>query len=165
MLYVILILSAIVIVIIFFNKKNSQINDQDQSLIKTSSANNKSYDDYYVGQKAIGLSARKGYNKFPIAGAYYRNLSISMVGKFNGYAIAQKDNEHDPFAIAVYNDAGVHIGFLPRGNKVLYQYIINEDGKVHAYGYLGWNNGIYGEVCVETNKELVTKRNKPYQTN
>lgn len=122
---------------------------------------------YYIGNKCIGLSARKGYGKFPIAGAYYRDLPITMVGKFNGYAIAQTDNEYDQYAIAVYNDAGIHIGFLPRGNKKQHSYIIDEgeDKRVHAYGYLAWHgSGMYGEVCVETDKNAVTKRNKPYIT-
>lgn len=162
MLYIIIIALFLAVGIIAFISANRESNINN--ITQRASSTNK-YDNYYVGQKVIGLSTRKGYKKYSLAGGYYRNLSIDMVGKFNGYAIAQTDNEHDPYAIAVYDDAGTHLGFLPRGNKVLYRYIINEEGKVHAYGYLGWNNGIYGEVCVETNKELVTKRNKPYNTN
>ncbi|MDY7252035.1 hypothetical protein QHG78_01985 [Bacteroides sp. A1-P5] len=123
---------------------------------------------YYIGDKCIGLSTRKGYNKFSIAGAYYRDLPITMVGKFNGYAIAQTDNEHDQYAIAIYNDTGVHLGFLPGGNKKQHSYIINEgeQKQVHAYGYLAWHgSGMYGEVCVETDKSLVARRNKPYVVN
>lgn len=149
-----------IIAFISDNRESKTNNNLSQGI---SSTNN--YDSYYVGQKVISLSVRKGYTKFSITGAYYRNLSIDIVGKFNGYAIAQIDNEYDPHAIAIYNDAGMHLGFLPGGNKAIHQYITNEGGKVHAYGYLGWNNGIYGEVCIETNKELVTKRNKPYLTN
>ena len=117
---------------------------------------------YYIGEKVISLYQRKGYEKFPIRGAHYRNLPIEMVGKFNGYAIAQRDNEYDPYAIAIYNDSGVHLGFIPRGNYHLHQYISEEGGRVHAYGYLQWVDGMRGEVCVETDKRRVTKRNKPY---
>ena len=87
-----------------------------------------------------------------------------MVGKFNGYAIAQIDNEHDQYAIAIYNDNEQHLGFLPRGNDSLHSYILNDGGKVHAYGYIGCRNDgeMYGEACVETDKNLVTKRNKSY---
>lgn len=123
------------------------------------------YGEDYTGRKAIGLSARKGYEKFQIAGAYYRNLPVEMVGRFNGYAMAETNNEYDPFAIGIYNDAGMHLGFLPRGNEKLHSYILDEGGRVHAYGYLGYNSGMYGETCVETDKNLVTKRNKPYATN
>lgn len=118
---------------------------------------------YYIGEKCIGLYPRKGYEKFPIAGAYYRNLPVTMVGKFNGYALAQTANQYDPFAIAIYNDADTHLGFLPKGNRYLHSYILEENGKVHAYGYLAWNgSGIYGDTCVEVDKNIVTKRNKPY---
>lgn len=120
---------------------------------------------YYIGEKCIGLYPRKGYEKFPIAGAYYRNLPVTMVGKFNGYARSQSDNEYDKYAIAIYNDKGTHLGFLPRGNSCLHSYILNEGTTVHAYGYIGCHNdgGMYGEVCVEVDKNAVTKRNKPYK--
>jgi hypothetical protein bacD2_23164 len=119
---------------------------------------------YYIGDKCIGLSPRKGYDKFSIAGAYYRNLPITTIGKFNGYVTAQTDNEYDEYAIAVFNDDGLHLGFLPGGNAMLHTYVSDEGGSVHAYGYIGCHNdgGMYGEVCVETDKNLVTKRNKPY---
>lgn len=127
------------------------------------SKNSTTQQQYYIGNKCIGLSPRKGYEKFSIAGVFYRNLPVSMVGKFNGYAIAETDNRYDPYAIAIYNDEGIHLGFLKKGNKALHSYIIGENGKVHAYGYLAWNDsGMYGETCVEVNKNLVTKRNKAY---
>lgn len=119
---------------------------------------------YYIGDKCIGLSPRKGYDKFEIAGAYYRNLPITTIGKFNGYVTAQTDNEYDKYAISVFNDDGLHLGFLPGGNAILHTYVSDEGGSVHAYGYIGCHDdgGMYGEVCVETDKNLVTKRNKPY---
>ena len=122
---------------------------------------------YYIGDKCIGLSARKGYNKYSIAGAYYQNLPMSLLGKFNGYVELEPYNDHDKLAIAVYNDAGIQLGYLPRGNRKLHSYITNEGGQVHAYGYIACHddNSMYGEVCVETDKSLVTKRNKPYATN
>lgn len=120
--------------------------------------------EYYIGNKCIGLSPRKGYQKYSIAGVCYRNLPITSIGKFNGYAFAETDNEHDPYAIAIYNDAHTHLGFLPRGNRSLHSYIIKEGKKVHAYGYIGCdsNDNMYGEVCVENNNANITKRNKSY---
>lgn len=121
---------------------------------------------YYIGDKCIGLSPRKGYEKFSIAGVCHRNLPVSMVGKFNGYAIAETDNKYIPYTISIYNDEDIHLGFLKKRNKALHSYIIRENGKVHAYGYLAWNDsGMYGETCVEVNKNLVTKRNKAYAIN
>lgn len=119
---------------------------------------------YYIGYKVIGLSARKGYIKTDIVGVYYRHLPLTMLGRFNGYAEAQHNNEYDLYAIAIYNDNGTHLGFLEGGNKRLHSYITNEGSRVHAYGYIGCTHGdsMYGQVCVEVNKELVTKRNKYY---
>lgn len=166
MLYLILILFFIAIIAgyISANRITKPIsnNPQDNVLKKQSVIN---CNDYYIGQKVISLSARKGYQKFQIAGVYYRNLSVKLIGKFNGYAKAETDNEYDPYAIAIYNDSDTHLGYLPRGNEKLHSYIMMESGKVHAYGYLGYNNEMYGEVCVESNKDLVTQRNKPYNIN
>lgn len=122
---------------------------------------------YYIGDRVIGLTPRKGYEKFPIAGTYYQNLPMTVVGKFNGYAELEPDNEYDKLAIAVYNDEKVHLGYLPKGNKKLYSYIGDNGGRVHAYGYIGCHDdgGMYGEVCVETDKGLVVRRNKPYAVN
>ena len=58
----------------------------------------------YIGDKCISLYERNGYTLYPIAGAYYMNLPISMVGKFNGYATTQPYNEHDKYAISIYSD-------------------------------------------------------------
>lgn len=52
--------------------------------------------EYYRGYKAIGLTPRKGYGKFPIKGLYYRGLRDSDIGKFDGYAVAETDNKVDP---------------------------------------------------------------------
>ena len=96
---------------------------------------------HYIGDKCISLYERKGYELSPIAGAYYQNLSISIVGKFNGYAVAETDNKYDPCAIAVYSNDRIHLGFLPKGNKKLHTYILKEGGTVHAYGYMGCDSG------------------------
>lgn len=123
-------------------------------------------DVYYIGDKVIGLSPRKGYGKCGIVGVHFRNLPITQVGKFNGFALAETENKFDDYAIAIYNDAKVHLGYLPKNNKELHSYILDNGGKVHAYGYMGCgcNGSMYGEVCVEINKDEVTNRNKPYKT-
>lgn len=165
MLYLILILFIIAIVAGYISGNNKDqpvfYKKGNETLIQSS----KSYDDYYIGYKCISLYSRKGYSHFRIAGVYYRNLPIETVGKFNGYAVAKTDNKYDPYAIEVYNDARTHVGFLPRGNKSLHAYILNNGGSVHAYGYIGYNDTMYGEVCVEADKTLVRQRNKPYLIN
>lgn len=169
---ILIVIFILVKAISFLNKTDNNFKKDNSSSYTTQSSNRTynsavpkgDYDDYYIGRKVIGLSARKGYQKFQIAGAYYRNLPIEMVGKFNGCAMAETNNQYDPLAIAIYNDDGIHLGYLPKGNKALHSYILAEGGKVHAYGYLGYDDGMYGETCVEVDKNLVTKRNRPYAT-
>jgi hypothetical protein len=119
---------------------------------------------YFIGQKCIGLTPRNGYNKYPIAGVYYRELPFNSVGYFNGYAKADENNNYDKVAIGIYNEYDIHLGFLPKGNTKLHAYILSEGGKVHAYGYIAYGGSWYGEVCVETNKDLVSKRNRPFHS-
>lgn len=153
---------AIIVIIVFgiLFTKGGHKNSISKNSISELSEDQK----YYLGTKCIGLSPRKGYEKFEIMGCYYRKLPLKMVGKFNGYAVAQLDNKYDPYTIAIYNDNGIHLGFLPRDNLKLHTYIICEGKSVHAYGYIGCNGlgSMYGEVCVETDKTIVTKRNKLY---
>ncbi|WP_106831140.1 HIRAN domain-containing protein [Parabacteroides pacaensis] len=161
MVYLIVVLFIIAIVagvVSANNTKSPSIQDFSDST---------TVDYYFVGDKCIGLSARKGYSKYRIAGVYYRNLPLSMVGRFNGYAEVELHNKYDSFAIAIYNDAGIHLGYIPKEyNRKLHSYIMENGGKVHAYGYIACDsrNSMYGETCVETDKTLVTKRNKPYIT-
>lgn len=128
--------------------------------------------DYYVGWKTIGLTARAGYEKMDMVGMKHRALGPNDLGKFEGYAEAEDDNEHDPYAIAIYREDYTHVGFLERGNSFLHDYISEQGGVVHCYGYIacggfdeiGYPKNYYAEVCVETDAEEVKKRNKPYKT-
>lgn len=44
---------------------------------------------------------------------------------------------------------------------VISVYVMNNESGIHAaYGYLGCD----GRMCVKTNKNIVTKKNKPYNT-
>ena len=122
--------------------------------------------EYYRGYKTIGLTPRKGYGKFPIKGLYYRGLRDSDIGKFDGYAVAETDNKVDPFAVAIYREDDLHLGYIPAGNYALSEYIRQNNGVVHCYGYVAvdYGNRFYGEVCIETDKSKVQSRNKPYDT-
>lgn len=118
----------------------------------------------FIGIDSWLISIRKGYAYYSLMGIGYRGLNISCVGRFNGYGISQEDNKYDKYAIAIYDDTGTQLGFIPKGNKKLHDYIIKEGGKVHAYGWITWDNGYFnGGVSIEYDKNLVTKgyRNKP----
>ena len=125
--------------------------------------NSPNYNQFRDGGFNVSLSPRKGYGYFGLVGMYY-NLTEDNYGKFNGYAVAETDNVCDDYAIAIYEENGHKIGHLPKGNKKLHNYILNEGGKVHAYGYVQITfDGMFdGAVCVEINKNEVTKRNAPY---
>lgn len=165
-LLVIVFVIAIMVLMLKDGSSDNSIDIEHETPINNQ-AHSSTFNQDYIGDKCISLYARKGYSGFPIAGAYYQNLPISMVGKFNGYATTEPYNNHDKFAIAVYTDAGIQLGYIPKNNKKLYAYILKNGDKVHAYGYIGCDSGnsMYGEVCVETDKTLVTKRNKPYDIN
>lgn len=121
-------------------------------------------DNYYTrGYSNIWLEKRKGYEKFSIVGMYYRNLKPSNMGKFEGYAKAEKRNLHDPYAVAIYTDYGKHVGYLPSGNKAIHQLILDNDGSLLAYGYISCDangNDYIGEVGIKTNTSLNT--NNPF---
>lgn len=128
--------------------------------------NSPNYNQFRDGGFNVSLSPRKGYGYFGLVGMYY-NLTENNYGRFNGYAVAEVDNVYDDYAIAIYEESGHKIGHLPKGNKKLYNYILNEGGKVHAYGYVQITfDGMFdGAVCVEEDKNKVVTRNKPYIPN
>ena len=111
----------------------------------------------------ISLNPRKGYTRFELTGLSY-HLTKDNYGKFNGYAIAETDNKFDNYAVAIYADGEHKIGYIPKHNINLHSYIQQEGGKVHAYGYVQktFNGYLNGAVCIETNKNIVTRRNAPY---
>lgn len=112
----------------------------------------------------ISLHPRKGYTYFELTGLSY-HLTKDNYGKFNGYAIAETDNKFDNYAVAIYADGEHKIGYIPKHNINLHSYIQQEGGKVHAYGYVQktFNKYLNGAVCIETNKNIVTRRGMPYQ--
>ena len=118
-------------------------------------------DEYYYDTyiKTISLYKRKDYESRSIVGMTYRYLSMSDLGKFNGFAQAEDDNEFDDFAAAIYNDRGKHLGYIPRDDEEMHEYITDNFGSVNAYGYVAYseNEGYYGEVCIEyLPKDIIT---------
>lgn len=128
--------------------------------------NSPNYNPYRDGSLNISLSPRKGYTYFSLVGMFYY-LNENNFGKFNGYAVAETNNQYDKYAISIYDESGRKIGHLPKGNKKTHTYIQSQGGQVHAYGYVQiyFNGKFDGAVCIETNEKEVYKRNKPYATN
>ena len=107
------------------------------------------YYDTYV--KTISLYKRKGYVSRPLVGMKYRNLSTSDLGKFEGYAWAENDNEFDDYAVSIVSAKGTRIGYIPRDDYEMHENITGNLGASHAYGYVAYSesDGYYGEVCIE----------------
>lgn len=76
---------------------------------------------------------------------------MSAIGKFEGYAWAEDDNEHDKYAISIYGNDKGHVGYIPRGNYDLHERLMSDHRMGDAYGYIAYseNDGFYGAVCVE----------------
>ena len=70
--------------------------------------------------------------ELPIRGINFRNLNNSNIGVFDGYAMPDKNNKYDKYAIGIYNNAGVHYGFIEKGQKDLYNLIEAGKGYVDA---------------------------------
>ena len=107
--------------------------------------------EYGTGRE-INLLVQNGYVKHKLVGMSFLNIPFHKVGEFRGYAEAQTDGIENGDTIAIYNVEGVQMGFIARGYKELYDYILTRGGTVDAYGYLASkeiNTDFYGEVCIE----------------
>lgn len=100
-------------------------------------------------------------------------MAYSHIGKFEGYASTDEHNEHDPYAVAIYREDHIHLGFLPKGSVKMHDYIEEQGGVVHCYGYVACRgvdadteepSGFYAAVCVENDWVEVAERNKEYNT-
>ncbi len=117
--------------------------------------------EYGTGRE-INLLVQNGYVKHKLVGMSFLNIPFHKVGEFRGYAEAQTGGIENGDTIAVYNEEGVQMGFIARGYKELYDYILTKGGTVDAYGYLASmeiNTDFYGEICIEF-KALQTQEHR-----
>jgi len=128
------------------------------AIVKANGSNDSKIDTYYTsGYNNLWLESRKGYSKFGMVGMYYRKLKRSNMGKFEGYAKAEKYNTHDPYAVAIYTSSGKHVGYLPKGNKSIHNLILENGNSLPAYGYIScdaYGSNFIGEVGIKTNTSL-----------
>lgn len=87
-----------------------------------------------------------GVYKTIIKGTQYRWLFPWDMGVFHGKAVAQTNNPHDKYAVAIYNGIGKHIGFAPRGYMTLHQSILDRGGSVYCCGLL--RSGDYNKSVI-----------------
>lgn len=92
----------------------------------------------------------QGYDCFEIKGTSFRGLSKSDVGTFDGKAIAETNNIYDNYAIAIYGNYGKLLGYIPKGQKDIHQYILSKGGEARAVGYINGNKKFFwGKAYVE----------------
>lgn len=105
----------------------------------------------------VRVDSREEYN---IAGINHRGLDDSALGDFTGTVRCDYDNAYDDTALAVYTDTGLHLGYLPKGQEVLFDEIDAAGGEVPCDGTVGKSSDgrrkFYVGV-VRVNQQIVSK--------
>lgn len=131
---VLIIILIVIIYLIFFRKKSTALKSDERN-------NYMSLDDSLLKTNdPLLIYKTKGLKIFNLVGAFYRNLNHNEKGPFNGYAITT-DNDHDQYAVAIYKNNNLHVGYIPKGNKRMHD-SINElhGGRIIVYGELSYSN-------------------------
>lgn len=97
---------------------------------------------------------KKGLRDYEIRGLKYKSISDSDVAYFIGKA-SSVYNSHDRYAIEIVREDGKKLGFIPKGNVRMYNYIQALPSKsVVCYGWIerqfgdNWDNPYYGRVVI-----------------
>ena len=87
------------------------------------------------------LYKKKSIRVFDIKGTNHRDLNKSEhTGAFIGYAQAE-NNPHDRYAVGLFNDSGVRLGYVPKGNTRLHNSLDEwYDGKSLAWGHMEYDD-------------------------
>lgn len=108
----------------------------------------------------------EGYYRHDMVGMYYRGITPENFGVYEGYAIAQKNNQYDPYAIAIYRSwDNKHVGYLPAGNAELHRILTYRGGKANAiFRIQGSRKRCYGDVYIEEKYKVFRVGNvlRPY---
>lgn len=99
------------------------------------------------------VEREEDYKIMNINGLNYRGLNDRFIGEFKGYLLAETDNEHDEFAVAVYNSDNVHLGYTNAGYATFHSYILSVGGKLDIEGIIkkgkdGQKTYYYGKIAV-----------------
>lgn len=103
---------------------------------------------------------------FNIKGTYYQDITIQTTSKsFLGYIEAEENNDNDRYAVAIYDDTNSKLGYVPKGNKMLSDSLIEfHNGKCICWGEI-WFDKYYdtwiGNITtpVAYNKDYIEKLN------
>lgn len=150
-----IIILIIIIIVLYVRLKTSNDDTKTYSTINRPSVGYEMNNQYCDNEDYRELEQLRdnGYQLVRIKGTSFRNLKKSDVGKFEGKAVAEKNNIYDEFAIAIYNDKGKHVGYAPEGNWVLHDYITKNGGSVKVIGYIKYDNYYWGDAYIEFDVE------------
>lgn len=117
----------------------------------------------FVGEYKPDLPSINGYTTKPLVGIFAReDITIFDTGCFNGFAMIEPQNQYDPKAVAIWRDDEKKVGYIPKGNTELFNYIAEQGGVVHVYGMIAyncWDDKWHGSVAVECNCNNMKYRN------
>jgi hypothetical protein len=86
-----------------------------------------------INAEGSHLYKKRGVKEFEIVGIKYRRINLDQNGDFEGY-VCVEENEHDPYAVAVYNNLNIKLGYVPAGSTRLYYSLKKwHGGKTYAY--------------------------------
>jgi hypothetical protein len=110
----------------------------------------------------------EGYYPYEMVGMYYRGITPEDFGVDYGFVAPEKDNKHDPYAIAVYRGSDYkHVGYLPAGNSTLHRILTYRGGRADAiFRIQGSSQYCYGDVYVEEKYKVFRTDNikEPYRS-
>lgn len=152
MIFILIVVVVILIIVVGIVRRNKGQDSELATDYRSNSSDEKREEDSseILNSEYDHLVVRPGYELFKMEDVRHRDLPIELVGNFSGKAVAEMSNKYDPYAIAIYNNEKTCLGYLPKGNEALFNYIKSRGGEVKAYGLLGYDEGMFGRVCVET---------------
>lgn len=110
-LAIILLLPVITFLIYSISRKSKPTNYSKS--ISTSGSRSKSLSPRKLNDE-LGYYVKKGIKSFKVKGMYYREKVED--GTFQGIARTER-NQHDKYAVGIFDSSGNHLGYIPKGNK------------------------------------------------
>lgn len=89
-----------------------------------------------VDKPPIILKYRSYYKEFEMVGMFYRDLMDVDLGLFEGYALAEEDNQMDRYAVSIHSLRSGQVGYIRARHKRVWRIIHQLGGRVPAFGYI-----------------------------
>lgn len=135
-----IIATIIVTIVIYIGNAPQKKEKQNKDFYTLSTSKEKQF---IAKEKPKPLYKTKQIREYIMKGMFFRDLDPQKhTGNFIGYAFCE-NNEHDMYAVAIENKKGTHLGYTPRGNNRLNNYIDNHhNGKIMIWGHLRYTGKV-----------------------